>query len=235
MIKGLNEIENEIASHVGKSAHDEWTNLQRTFSGVYKQNRKYLIKYLEEPSKNDKLAVELIQNVRSPIKKEVYTNELLRHLYNYLSSLSALIDQGMRLTKKYDKVQLRDYIKKVNIVISSNINYFFRDLRNYIQHYGVPPLGWQIRFHQKNNHECKYYLSKEKLLEWSKWNNKSKKFIHSQEEVNLLECVETHSKMIDQTFDTLLSLFMSLHEKDIEEVNRLILRRNGILSGKIKY
>lgn len=138
-IKGFDEIEAEIASHPGKIAHDEWSDLKRIFIDIYQKNRRELIKMLEEPSKNDELSVELFQNVRPPIVKEAYTNEVLRSMFNYLSSLSSLVDTGLRLTRKYSDVQMAEYNTHKTVVVNSDINAFFGKLRNYIQHYGIPP------------------------------------------------------------------------------------------------
>ena len=231
-IKGFDEIEAEIAGHRGKIAHDEWADFTRIFIDIYQKNRKELIQLLEEPSRNDELSVELFQNVRPPIIKNAYTNEVLRCMFNYLSSLSSLVDTGMRLTSKYTKQQMADYDKHKTILISSDINAFFGKLRNYIQHYGIPPLGWSIRLNEDRPNDCTYFLSKEKLLAWDGWDAKAKSYI-AKGDVNLLESIQIHSKMIDEAYSTLLHLFTDIHSADIDAVNELMHRRNDMLSGKI--
>jgi len=232
-IKGFDEIEAELASHPGKIAHDEWKNLARTFYDIYQKNRKELVGLFEEPSKNDELSMELFQNVRPQTIKEAYTNEVLRSLFNYLSSLSSLVDAGMRLENKYSSDQLASYQKQKLNIINSDINAFFGKLRNYIQHYGIPPLGWNIQLHEQTHNSCTYYLSNSKLLAWNGWNTKAKTYIGSQD-IDLLKSVNEHGEMIDKIYNTLLSLFPAIHSTDTQAYNELMHRRNDILSGKIK-
>ncbi len=231
-IKGFDEIEAEIARHPGKIAHDEWQDLGRIFYDIYQKNRIELVKLLEEPSKNEELSVELMQNVRPPTVREAYTNEVLRSIFNYLSSLSSLVDTGMRLTAKYSDEQMADYNKRKVVVISSDVNAFFNKLRNYIQHYGVPPLGWTIRLNDDKPNDCTYFLPKDKLLVWDGWKSKAKSYI-TKGDIDLLESIKTHGAMIDDAYNTLLNLFPDIHGADIDAVNALMHRRNDILSGKI--
>ncbi|HVX01060.1 MAG TPA: hypothetical protein VHA52_11585 [Candidatus Babeliaceae bacterium] len=232
-IKGFDEIEAELARHPGKIAHDEWRNLARIFYDIYQKNRKELVERLEEPSKNDKLSTELFQNVRPQTVKEAYTNEVLRSLFNYLSSLSSLVDTGMRLVGKYSSEQMAEYDKPKTLLINSDVNSFFGKLRNYIQHYGIPPLGWEIRLNNNSFNSCTYFLSKDKLLAWDGWNAKAKAYIGDQN-VNLLESVQAHGDMVDKAYHALLSLFPIIHSADTAAYNELMHRRNDILSGKIK-
>ncbi len=232
-IKGFDEIEAELARHPGKIAHDEWQNLARIFYDIYQKNRTELISLLEEPSKNDELSTELFQNVRPPTVRETYTNELLRSLFNYLSSLSSLVDAGMRLSGKYSNEQLADYNTQKVIILNSDINAFFGKLRNYIQHYGIPPLGWTIQLKDHAPNSCTYFLSKSKLLAWEGWNSKAKSYI-GDHDVDLLKSIQAHGEMIDKAFQMLLSLFPKIHSADTESYNKLMHHRNDILSGKIK-
>lgn len=232
-IKGFDEIEAEIALHPGKVALDEWANLSRIFIDIYQRNRNELINMLEEPSRNDELSIELFQNVRPPVIKNAYTNEVLRCIFNYLSSLSSLVDTGLRLTGKYSEAQLIEYNKHKDVLVGSNINAFFGKLRNYIQHYGIPPLGWTIQLNNDRPNDCKYYLSREKLLEWSGWSSKAKLYINDGD-VDLLGSIQEHGKMIDEAYRVLINISSQIHGDDINAVNELIRRRNDILSGKIK-
>lgn len=232
-IKGFDEIESELAHHPGKIAHDEWMNLKRIFVDIYQKNRTDLVRLLEEPSRNDLLSTELFQNVKPPILREAYTNELLRCLFNYLSSLSSLVDAGMRLTGKYNDEQMADYNVYKEALVSSDINEFFGKLRNYIQHYGIPPLGWTVKLKNNSHNSCTYYLSNSKLLAWKHWNTKAKTYI-GDGDVDLLKSILIHGEMIDATFHTLLSLFPNIHSADTNSYNELMHRRNDILSGKIK-
>lgn len=232
-IRGFDEIEAEIARHPGKIALDEWANLSRIFIDIYQRNRSDLIKLLEEPSKNDELSIELFQNVRPPIVKNAYTNEVLRSIFNYLSSLSSLVDVGLRLTRKYSDAQMADYNKSKEVLVSSDLNAFLGKLRNYIQHYGIPPLGWTIHLNNDRPNDCTYFLSKEKLLDWNGWDKKAKSYIEKGD-VNLLAAIQEQGNMIDTAYGILLNLSSEIHFEDINAVNALIQRRNDILSGKIK-
>lgn len=231
-IKGFDEIEAEIARHPGKIAHDEWSDLRRIFVDIYQKNRDELIHLLIEPSKNRELSEELFQNVRPQTVKEAYTNEVLRSIFNYLSSLSSLVDTGLRLTRKYADKQMADYNSHRTTLVDSEVNAFFGKLRNYIQHYGIPPLGWTIRLNDERPNDCKYFLSKDKLLAWKGWSSKARTYVNKGD-VDLLDAVQTHGQMIDDAYDCLLNLFPAIHSADIDAVNALMQRRNDLLSGKI--
>ena len=231
-IKGFDEIENEIAKHKATKAQDEWANLSRIFIDIYQRNRNELIYLLEEPSRNDELSIELFQNVRPPVIKNSYTNEVLRSIFNYLSSLSSLVDAGIRLTGKYTNSEMHEYNIAKIALIGSDINAFFGKFRNYIQHYGIPPIGWIIRLNEDRTNDCTYFLSKDKLLEWGHWGSKAKAFIATSD-LNLLESINAHGKMIDEAYGSLLPLFTVIHGKDVDDVNLLIRKRNDMLSGKV--
>lgn len=231
-IKGFDEIEAEIANHEATLALNEWANFSRIFVDIYQKNRSELIDLLEAPSKNDELSIELIQNVRPPIIKNAYTNEVLRSIFNYLSSLSSLVDAGIRLTGKYSGTEMMEYNKLKVALVDSDINAFFGKLRNYIQHYGIPPIGWTIALNQDRLNDCTYFLFKDRLLDWKQWGAKARSFI-ANGDINLLESIYTHGAMIDEAYQNLLPLFATIHSADIDAVNILKQRRNDILSGKI--
>jgi hypothetical protein len=235
-IEGFDEIEKKLATHPSKLIHDEWTNLKNTWVGIYQKNRQFLVAHLQEPSQNDELSTELMQNVRPPVIREQYTNEVLRHLYNYLSSLATLVDYSIRLTAKYEEEKdLGEFTAKKVALIDSGRNSFMGDLRNYIVHFGVPPLGWNIRLKNVGFNECTYRLGTAKLLEWDGWKQKSKTFIKSCGEfVDLKEAIVEHGKQIDEVFLLLLHQFPKLHSKDVAAYNELMHERNDILSGKKK-
>jgi len=233
-IEGFDEIEEKLANHPSKLIHDEWINLKNTWVGIYQKNRYLLVANLQEPSQNDELSFELMQNVRPPVIREQYTNEALRHLYNYLSSLGTLVDYSMKLTNKYDKVKdLGDFTVKQQLLIKSERNNFMGDLRNYIVHFGIPPLGWTITLKEVGFNECIYRLRTTKLLEGGGWKQKSKSFIRScGDYVDLKQVIIEHGKEIDEVLVILLQQFPKLHSKDVETYNKLMHERNELLSGK---
>lgn len=233
-IEGFDEIDEKLANHPSKLIHDEWTNLKNTWVGIYQKNQHLLVAHLQEPSQNDELSIELMQNVRPPVLREQYTNEALRHLYNYLSSLVTLVDYSMKLTNKYDKAKdLGEFTAKQQLLIKSERNGFLGDLRNYIVHFGIPPLGWTIHLKEVGFNECTYRLGATKLLEWDGWKQKSKLFIKScGDYVDLKQVIAEHGKEIDEVLMILLQQFPKLHSKDVEAYNKLMHERNDLLAGK---
>ena len=234
-IEGLEEIQNKIFSHPGKIIYDEWTNLKNTFIGIYQANRKTILDYLMEPSQNDKLSIELVQNVRPPVVREKYTNEVLRHLYNYLSSLATLVGYSMSLTNKYDNSLLGEFVIKKNKLINSDQNNFMGELRNYVVHNDLPPLSWEIKIKDEGFNKCTYRLDSRELLRWKGWNDKSRNFIKNERNyIELASLIEDHGKKIDEEFRILFDQFPKLHSEDLDEVNELIKLRNDILARKQK-
>jgi hypothetical protein len=141
----------------------------------------------------------------------------------------------MKLTRKYTDEQLSTFVEKRRQLVESDRNYFMGDLRNYITHYGVPPLGWTIRLKDEGFNDCDYFLSADKLQQWKEWRAQSRKFITSNgSQINLLHVVKEHGQQVDEAFIILLKQFPALHTEVIDAVNKLMKRRNDILSGKIR-
>ncbi len=210
-----------INAHPGKVAHDLWSNLKRTYLGIFVRNRKDLLLLLDKPNKNEDLRIELIQNVQAQTAKEDFISEMLRLLHNYIASSASLIDHSRRFIEKYpDSDFSKNYQIRRTAIASSPEHCFLKDLRNYIVHFDIPPIGYQVSF---NGDSFEPRLTSKRLLRRRKWSSTSKSYIEtSGEYVNIIPLVNDHSRCIDDLYSWIFEQFQKIHGDDIAEVNKLI-------------
>jgi len=217
----LRELHAQIQSHPGKHAHDRWENLRLTFQGIYQANRKQLLDLMEAPNHNEELLIELIQNVRPRVVKEAYEFELLKAFHNYIASALTLVDHSRRFIKEYtDTTFSKEYDQKRAAVASTEEHCFLKDIRNYVVHRDIPPLGYTVNL--ENDHFAPFFNST-KLKEWNKWSSGAKSLLaQAEEKMLIVPIIETHGKMIDEFYGWIFEQFHILHGKEIDEVNELI-------------
>lgn len=214
----------EINAHPGKIAHDNWSNLKVTYSGIFVVNRSQLLALLDSPTKNDELIFELIQNVRSQRVKEAFQSEMLRMLHNYIASASSLVDHSRRFIRKYSGSDFgKEYDKKREAVAATPEHCFLKDLRNYLMHVGIPPIGYTITISRDGKETFIAQLTSSKLLEWDKWSKTARSYIEgSGDHVQLVPLITTHAAIIDTFYNWIFDQFGKIHGAEIEEVNKLI-------------
>lgn len=214
----------EINAHPGKLAHDNWANLKVTYSGIFVVNRSQLLTLLDSPTKSDELIFELIQNVRSQKVKEAFQSEMLRMLHNYIASASSLVDHSRRFVKKYSGSEFgAGYDKKREVVAATGEHCFLKDLRNYLMHVGIPPIGYTIKISKDGKETFIAQLTSSKLLEWDKWSKTARAYIEgSGDHVQLVPLIKSHAAIIDEFYNWIFDQFGKLHGAEIEEVNELI-------------
>lgn len=123
---------------------------------------------------------------------EAYLRELTRLLQNYLSSTYSLIEHYRHFCIDLHCSELDElYSEKVRKLRSNDCVVFVRDLRTFSQHIGLPLLSGQISIHksslESNDSEIKQriLLEKGEFERWTDWNEISKKYIMSHQEIEL--------------------------------------------------
>jgi hypothetical protein len=120
------------------------------------------------------------------IEKWDYLNSLQNHVFNYLSSAKSLID----LTRKHHinyylkKSSIEGYEKKINENFTeSRLHNFIQQFRNYVIHYGSPPLSPSKHIDHLKNHKVTHrvIISKDILISSGfEWSKSSKEFLNSE-------------------------------------------------------
>lgn len=222
-IKALHE---QICHHPGKKAHDRWENLMLTYQGIYIANRASLISTLKAPSANEELLVELIQNMRPRTVREQYEHTLLREFHNYIAASFSLIDHSRRFIKEYMGSDFsKEYDARRNVIADTPEHCFLKDIRNYVIHRDIPPLGFSLHIHDDMNSETfMVFFSIDKLKLWNKWSSKSKIVLNAQpnNQLDILALINLHGTLIDNFYKWIFDQFHELHGADIDAVNELI-------------
>lgn len=114
-----------------------------------------------------------------------FWEELDQRLHNQLASAVSLVDHTRRLLAYYDSdvpTMVAEYTQRNAVVMAMKETSFLRDLRNYLLHYGVPPVVQSLALGPVGEgggtgHSIK--LSASRLLEWDGWKKRSRDYLSS--------------------------------------------------------
>lgn len=159
-----------------------------TINKIHSSNYEILSAHLLEfPNLKRSLPGDLI-SISNDAKVEAwnYMNSLQMFVFNYLSSAKSLID----LTRKHYSNHYKDrggidyYDEKIEEnFVGSNLHGFIQQFRNYVIHYGTPPLSMSKNINCLDNNKVTHQitLSKKDLLESGfEWNKTSKALFNSE-------------------------------------------------------
>lgn len=142
---------------------------------------------------------------------ENYTDELVRLLHNYLTSVSSLVesqrvvmrhrwsdgplfegncpecDRPLPSADSFSEFESKDYAQRLSTTFESEEAAFMGKLRNYCTHYSVPlpTLGTTMQWEQGMSgveQVNTLQLSREKLQRWNGWSKPAKRFLATQED-----------------------------------------------------
>jgi len=175
------------------------------------------------------------------IEKWEYMTLLQNHLFNYLSSAKSLIDLTRKHHKNYyqESSTIKDYNTHVKDKFTgSTLHNFIQDLRNYVLHYGIPPLSISKSINHLKNKEVTHRveLSKKVLIESGfNWTRGSKDFFNSDAWNE-----HSHIRVLFSKYYSSLTEFQNwyklkqeeLFNKQLTEINRVNLEfRKRIVSS----
>ena len=232
----LREIEARIARHPGYRNHAQASALLATIKHVVEPNWRELLAVLDAPDGNSALALELVQNVRKPEVRDRYRATLDQKLHNYLASAFTLVDHVRRIVEVRDDEPVQKMLAAKPALLTNAEIPFMQDLRNFTLHRTLPVVGNRLHVTEPNQPnmtmETFIEFGVPPLLEWEKWSNASKKFLHAQgEAVNLRPVVARHGELILR-FNTIFFNNLELaNAEHLEGLNELVAERNSILTG----
>jgi len=162
--------------------HDRWEIVRRSWT-VYLRNTHELIRLLNVPASNLGVSLQLMGDDREATAP--FWEELDQRLHNLLSSAVSLVDHTRRLLKYYEPdvpTFVAEYGRRNTAVTDMNETSFLRDFRNYLLHYGAPPVVQNMDLGpmtqaDTTGHSIK--LSATRLLEWDKWSARSRRYLSS--------------------------------------------------------
>jgi hypothetical protein len=159
---------------------DRWEVVRRSW-GIFTRNTTELMDLLNRPTTNPALALTLMGDDLEAT--EPFWGEFDQRLHNHLASAVSLVDHARRLTSYYEAdapTTVADYKMRNATIVEMKEAAFLRDLRNYLLHYGAPPIIQTLSFGgggRVARHEIK--LSSQRLLEWTAWNAPARAYLSS--------------------------------------------------------
>lgn len=154
---------------------------------IHTRNFEILDKHLAKfPDLKSSLPGDLISIAYdAKIEKWEYMDFLQNYVFNYLSSAKSLIDLTRKHYKNYyeQNLSIKEYQKKVKEnFIESGLHSFIQQFRNYVIHFGTPPLSPSKFIDYMDNHKVTHrvIISKDILIKSGfDWNELSKEFLNS--------------------------------------------------------
>ena len=165
-----------------RAGNDRWEVVRRSWS-VFVRNTAELIDLLKIPTNDIAASLQLMSDDREATA--LFWEELDQRLHNQLASAVSLVDHTRRLLAYYEAdvpTMVAEYKRQNAVVTEINEAAFLRDLRNYLLHYGVPPVIQSLALGLTGDtggtgHSIK--LSAPRLLEWDGWKKRSRDYLSS--------------------------------------------------------
>ncbi len=231
----LREAERRIFEHPGYLEHLECEALRITLY-VVARNCADLLALLDKAATDEKLAIELIQNVRPPTVREAFQNEVSRLLHNYVASAMTLVDHSRRLLGNRSDAIASGFKERRTTLLTNPEMRFVQELRNFALHRTLPYLGHTLQWDKPNTAEeqmtSEVQLSVSQLASWDGWSPASRDFLAKQgDAVNLRPMVRKHSQLLLEINAWLHDSLLEANRMALGEVNRAIRDLNTFRAG----
>jgi hypothetical protein len=166
-----------------KAGKQHWDVVRRSWS-VFVLNTTELIDLLKSPSADIGLAVQLMNP--DPRVGMPFWERLDQRLHNQVASAVTLVDHT-RILMEYYKDDTPDvsaeYESRKKRIMEMNEAAFLRNLRNYLLHYGAPPVVHTLTLTPGKTDTAAFghvvKLSAARLLEWDGWSGQSRSYLSS--------------------------------------------------------
>lgn len=155
-----------------------------------------------------------------------YFKVVNKDLHNFLASVKTLVDHTRAVVediysedsdfrKKYD-IEIQEKFVKIQLVS------FIQNLRNYTLHRKIPFVEAEMNFNVDKGFENRILLSKNELLEWSKWPSNAKAYLKSlPEKFSLFDVVNEYKKIVINFYNWFHQQQQEYHKIEFEEFNKL--------------
>jgi hypothetical protein len=234
--EGLAASDRAIAEHPGFQEYLELEALKRSLMAVFMPNLRELLGLLRAASTNPELAFELVQNVREPVVRDRFHDELTQRLHNYAASAQSLVELVRHLLANREGPIVDDFERRKQKVLLHGEVPFMKCLRNYMLHETLPFFAHTLSVKDANTPDAKMEseveLNVADLLRSDYWNTPARAFLEAQgERVILRPIVYKHSKLVFHLNSALYTELSKANAASLAEANELIVARNAILTG----
>jgi hypothetical protein len=142
-----------------------------------------------------------------------------RHLHNYLASATALRDHMRRLSNAETDSEFKAmYRQKTAAIAKSPLTRVVHDLRSYVQHNDVTPIGSVISTKSSKATETFISLNCAELLSWRNWKKPSRDYLlGAGEDLRLRDILRPYQAMIAELSNWVLSQLCRIHRQELDE------------------
>lgn len=117
-----------------------------------------------------------------------------RGIFSTITTALSLVDHSRRFN---DKFYVTDYQERVDKDFSNSEDHLFiKGLRNYISHRKLSQANWTITYNKEFGKEVVFLLSKDELLQSSKWSAKARYYIEQNVQINIEELFKQYQKKV---------------------------------------
>lgn len=187
----------------------DWELLNDVYS-AYIINSNHLFAHVESPQSDPKLAIQLFDQDPEQVLKREFHRELLRHLVNYLATVSTLVDHSRNLMRRYKNSNpnlVEEYDVRMSKTITLPVVFFVQGLRNYLLHNRMPSVVVQMSFtSEQQDTQFTVRLDTEKLYEWGKWKNDARTYMNGKVSIAVRDAVIEYTDAIEALYDWLFSM-----------------------------
>jgi hypothetical protein len=165
-----------------------------------------------------------IWNINKRQQLDRFLREFSRLLQNYLLSIYSLIEHTRVFCKDLECPKLDDeYTHKLEILLNNDCVRFVRDLRTYSQHIGLPFISANISFSKRSKEtdqaqiKHQILLEKNELEKWKRWNKQSRKYLDSQESIDLKIVLGVYQTLTHDFYQWFYKRVSELYSRELEE------------------
>jgi hypothetical protein len=235
-VENFRDVERQIVEHPAYLEYQECEALRRSIVDVFLPNLQELLELLEQAPLDRDLAFDLIQNMRKPTVRDRFSATLSRRMHNYLASTMSLVDHVRKIMRgRTGAIATQFSAKKIDLVGHPEV-VFVQDLRNYTLHRQLPFFAHSLNLSNVNTPEqtmkSEVELSTHALLSWDGWSTRSRQFLEQAgEAVELRPLFRAHGALVSSLNIWLHNELTGANEGALEDLNRLVVRRNAALAG----
>ncbi len=178
-IKNLIELKDKLLTHKGRMIESKIDSLKDSVA-VLAFNFNNLNNFITEFKQNPKIYNIFFDEDYSK-EREQFKIQCSAYILNFLSSASNWFEHTRKITE--DLLVNTPFIKTYNDLKEKAFNntdtFFIKDLRNYLFHFKLPFIGYQLDIKSKDDVTNNIFLDKKELLKYKNWKRESKMFLNS--------------------------------------------------------
>ncbi|WP_084130306.1 hypothetical protein [Demequina sp. NBRC 110055] len=222
-----------VINHPWVKVEREWKSLDLV-AQILEANQQDLLDLIHAFETSVEIALEWVNNVKNPNPtKDAFRLHFVRYLFNYLSSVTTLVDHTRKLMTRYEGSEVHaEYLAKVRAISNAGRGPLLQRLRNHALHDKIPPWRTEISFRgvvvSPETLDASIHLSRDQMLEYKDLPASARRFLESSaEKIPIAQIVKEYREEVKHVYDWLFGQVPVLHSADIAEYNDLVVAFQG--------